>query len=98
VCAYRSSARRVGFVGSLVAVAMRWDAVVDRREVRRVVGAASERGDDVVDRVSSGLLADVAGASVASQDAGAESPPVRRQGCTAVPAHAAIVSSSDAAT
>ncbi len=58
----------VGFVRGLGAVAVWWGAVVDRGEVGLVVRAVAKRWDDVVDGVGSGLLADVADASVAPQD------------------------------
>jgi hypothetical protein len=48
-------------------MAVRRDAVVDRREVGLVVRAASERRDDVVYRIGAGLLADVADAGVTTQ-------------------------------
>lgn len=75
--AYRTPAWRVGLVSGLGAVAVRWDAVVDRGEVGLIVCATPERRYDVVDGVSSGCPADVADACLALQDAGAESLPVR---------------------
>lgn len=75
----------------LGAVAVWWCSVVDRGEVGLVVSAAPERRDDVVDGVSSRLLADVADARVASQDAGAEALPVVWEWCAPVARHVPIM-------
>jgi len=64
---------------------------MDRREVGLVVGTTTERRDDVVNAVRTGLLADVADASVAPQNACAKALPVRRQRCGAVSGHTRIV-------
>lgn len=70
---------------------MWWDPIVDRGEVRFVVRAATKRWGDVIDGVCSRLLADVADASVALQDAGSESFPVPWQRFASVSGHARIV-------
>lgn len=67
----------IRFVGGLCAVAVRRDSVVNRGEVRLVIRATSERRDDVIYSVGAALLADVADASVASQNASADVLPVR---------------------
>lgn len=64
---------------------------MDRGEVGLVVRTTSEGRDDVVNRVSSGLLADVADASVALQHPCSEAFPVWRKWSAAVSSHALIV-------
>jgi len=86
-----SSTWRVRFVCGLGAVAVWWGAVVDSGQIRLVVGAASERWDDVVNSVGSGSLADVTDASVAAQHTSAEALPIRWQWCAAVSGHTRIV-------
>jgi len=86
-----ASARRVGLVRSLGAVAAGWGAVVDRGQVRLGVCSTSERRDDMVNGIGSGLVADVADASVALQNPGAEALPVGWQRGAAVSGHGVIV-------
>jgi hypothetical protein len=87
----RPAARRVSLVRGLGAVAVWWDAVVDRSEVRVFVRAPTERRDDVVNSVGSGLLADVTDASVAPPYLRAKTLPVRWQRGASVSGHAWIV-------
>jgi hypothetical protein len=89
--AVRSPAWWVGFASGLRAVAMWWGAVMDSGQVRLVVRAAPERWGDVIDRVGSGLLADVTDASVASQHTGTKALPVGGQRGASVSGHGRIV-------
>lgn len=81
----------VRFASRLGTVAVWRDTVVDRGEIRFVVTSSTERRDDMVDGVSTWLLADVADASVASHDAAAEALPVWWERGAAVRRHAWIV-------
>lgn len=87
----RATAWWIRLVSGLRAVAVGWDAVVDRGEVRLGIRTVAERRDDVVNGVSALGLADVANDAIPQRDGGSQVLPVRWQGYAPISAHALIV-------